>query len=179
MLQLARYSRRDTFCGHNALLISYTKREISRHQTSGGQRMNTTSEGKKGFAVMLIRETPTEPLQTIGKGSKSLLCILFTKVNIHLLLESVFLNFLGYSLTAAQMQANTTNTLLGSVVVRSSWLVCVKLLSSANEPIIICESIWFKRGTQLNDDILQLNVLHTGRLMFQLVRYLRYRGIFS
>ncbi|KER33621.1 hypothetical protein T265_00512 [Opisthorchis viverrini] len=28
-------------------------------------------------------------------------------------------------------------------------------------------------------DVLQLNVLHTGRLMFQLVRYSRYRSIFS
>ncbi|KER28095.1 hypothetical protein T265_05006 [Opisthorchis viverrini] len=28
-------------------------------------------------------------------------------------------------------------------------------------------------------DILQLKVLHTGRLMFQLARYLRYRSIFS
>ncbi|KER27258.1 hypothetical protein T265_05662 [Opisthorchis viverrini] len=42
---------------------------------------------------------PAEQLQTSGQGSKSLICILLTKLNIHLLLERVFLNFPGYSLT--------------------------------------------------------------------------------
>ncbi|KAG5448644.1 hypothetical protein CSKR_104074 [Clonorchis sinensis] len=40
------------------------------------------------------RRTPTEQLQTIEQGSKTLICISFTKLNIPLLLERVFLNFL-------------------------------------------------------------------------------------
>ncbi|KAG5441157.1 hypothetical protein CSKR_102747 [Clonorchis sinensis] len=48
---------------------------------------------------------------TIGQGSKTLICISFTKLNIHLLLERVFLNFPGYSLTVTQMQANATKRL--------------------------------------------------------------------
>ncbi|KAG5441217.1 hypothetical protein CSKR_102431, partial [Clonorchis sinensis] len=47
-------------------------------------------------------------LQTIEQGSKTLICISFTKLNIHLLLERVFLNFSGYSLTVTQIQANAT-----------------------------------------------------------------------
>ncbi|KAG5445346.1 hypothetical protein CSKR_113240 [Clonorchis sinensis] len=50
-------------------------------------------------------------LQTIGQGSKTLICILFTKLNIHLLLERVFLNFPVYPLTVTQMQANATKRL--------------------------------------------------------------------
>ncbi|KAG5452307.1 hypothetical protein CSKR_106736 [Clonorchis sinensis] len=48
---------------------------------------------------------------TIEQGSKNLICISFTKLNIHLLLERVFLNFSGYSLTATQIQANATKRL--------------------------------------------------------------------
>ncbi|KAG5453191.1 hypothetical protein CSKR_112753 [Clonorchis sinensis] len=43
--------------------------------------------------------------------SKTLICISFTKLNIHLLLERVFLNFSGYSLTVIQMQASGTKRL--------------------------------------------------------------------
>ncbi|KAG5453784.1 hypothetical protein CSKR_113840, partial [Clonorchis sinensis] len=50
-------------------------------------------------------------LQTIERGSKTLICISFTKLNIHLLLERVFLNFSGYSLTVTQMQVNATKRL--------------------------------------------------------------------
>ncbi|KAG5445433.1 hypothetical protein CSKR_103755 [Clonorchis sinensis] len=50
-------------------------------------------------------------LRTIGQGSKTLICILFTKLNTHLLLERVFLNFPGYSLTVTQIQANATRRL--------------------------------------------------------------------
>ncbi|KAG5454618.1 hypothetical protein CSKR_106010 [Clonorchis sinensis] len=46
-----------------------------------------------------------------GKGEQTLICISFTKLNIHLLLERVFLNFSGYSLTVTQMQANATKRL--------------------------------------------------------------------
>ncbi|KAG5451296.1 hypothetical protein CSKR_106581 [Clonorchis sinensis] len=35
----------------------------------------------------------------------------FAKLNIHLLLERVFLNFSGYSLTVTQIQANATKRL--------------------------------------------------------------------
>ncbi|KAG5443128.1 hypothetical protein CSKR_108541 [Clonorchis sinensis] len=44
----------------------------------------------------------------IGQGSKTLICILFTKLNIHLVLKRIFLNFPGCSLTVTQMQANAT-----------------------------------------------------------------------
>ncbi|KAG5446459.1 hypothetical protein CSKR_105827 [Clonorchis sinensis] len=49
--------------------------------------------------------------RTIEQGSKTLICIPFTKLNIHLLLERVFLNFSGYSLTVTQIQANATKRL--------------------------------------------------------------------
>ncbi|KAG5453341.1 hypothetical protein CSKR_109355 [Clonorchis sinensis] len=48
---------------------------------------------------------------TIEQGSKTLICISLTKLNIHLLLARVFLNFPGYSLTVAQMQAHATKRL--------------------------------------------------------------------
>ncbi|KAG5446448.1 hypothetical protein CSKR_105399 [Clonorchis sinensis] len=71
-----------------------------------------TVKRKKAFAVELfIGETPTQQLQTSGQRSKTLICILFTKLNIHLLLERVFLNFPGYSLTVTQMQANAAKRL--------------------------------------------------------------------
>ncbi|KER20033.1 hypothetical protein T265_11334 [Opisthorchis viverrini] len=44
---------------------------------------------------------------TTGQGSKALICILLTKLNIHLLLEHAFLNLPGYSSTATQMQPPT------------------------------------------------------------------------
>ncbi|KAG5442120.1 hypothetical protein CSKR_112740 [Clonorchis sinensis] len=44
-------------------------------------------------SIIYLR-TPTEQLQTIEQGSKTLICISFTKLNIPLLLERVFLNFL-------------------------------------------------------------------------------------
>ncbi|KAG5454748.1 hypothetical protein CSKR_104354 [Clonorchis sinensis] len=53
----------------------------------------------------------TNGLVTIEQGSKTLICISFTKLNIHLLLERVFLNFSGYSLTVSQIQANATKRL--------------------------------------------------------------------
>ncbi|KAG5442325.1 hypothetical protein CSKR_109857 [Clonorchis sinensis] len=49
--------------------------------------------------------------QTIGQGSKTLICISFTKLNIHLLLERVLLNIPGYSLAVTQMQTNATKRL--------------------------------------------------------------------
>ncbi|KAG5450866.1 hypothetical protein CSKR_110304 [Clonorchis sinensis] len=42
--------------------------------------------------VVYLR-TPTEQLQTIEQGSKTRICISFIKLNIHLLLERVSLNF--------------------------------------------------------------------------------------
>ncbi|KAG5446311.1 hypothetical protein CSKR_113503 [Clonorchis sinensis] len=48
---------------------------------------------------------------TIEQGIKTLICISFTKLNIHLLLERVFLNLSGYSLTVTQIQANATKRL--------------------------------------------------------------------
>ncbi|KAG5449078.1 hypothetical protein CSKR_100267 [Clonorchis sinensis] len=49
--------------------------------------------------------------RTIEQGSKTLICIQFTKLNIHLPLERVFLKFSGYSLTVTQIKANATNRL--------------------------------------------------------------------
>ncbi|KAG5453104.1 hypothetical protein CSKR_104190 [Clonorchis sinensis] len=46
-------------------------------------------------------------LQTIEQGSKTLICISSTKLNIHLLLERVFLNFPGYSLTTIEQGSKT------------------------------------------------------------------------
>ncbi|KAG5451198.1 hypothetical protein CSKR_102628 [Clonorchis sinensis] len=47
-------------------------------------------------------------IQTIEQESKTLICIPFTKLNVHLLLECFLLNFSGYSLTVTQIQANAT-----------------------------------------------------------------------
>ncbi|KAG5442484.1 hypothetical protein CSKR_114494 [Clonorchis sinensis] len=58
-----------------------------------------------------LQSTFGRQLQTIEQGSKTLICISFTKLNIHLLLERVFLNFSGYSLTVTQLQANATKRL--------------------------------------------------------------------
>ncbi|KAG5452265.1 hypothetical protein CSKR_106693 [Clonorchis sinensis] len=60
---------------------------------------------------LFIKETPTQQLQTIGQGSKTLICILFTKLNVYLILERVLLNFPRYLLTVTQMQVNATKRL--------------------------------------------------------------------
>ncbi|KER29221.1 hypothetical protein T265_04071 [Opisthorchis viverrini] len=47
-----------------------------------------TVKKRKAFAAeFFIKETPTEQLQTIGRGSKTLIRILLTKLNTHLLLK--------------------------------------------------------------------------------------------
>ncbi|KAG5441478.1 hypothetical protein CSKR_109820 [Clonorchis sinensis] len=46
--------------------------------------------------LLIMKKVQPEFLQTIEQGSKTLICISFTKLNIHLLLERVFLNFPGY-----------------------------------------------------------------------------------
>ncbi|KAG5441524.1 hypothetical protein CSKR_109761 [Clonorchis sinensis] len=48
--------------------------------------VNLTKRKKAFAAELFIRETPTQQLQTIGQGSKALICILFTKLDIHRLL---------------------------------------------------------------------------------------------
>ncbi|KAG5445354.1 hypothetical protein CSKR_113234 [Clonorchis sinensis] len=55
--------------------------------------LTTYKEEGLRCGVIYLR-TPTEQLQTIEQGSKTLICISFTKLNIPLLLERVFLNFL-------------------------------------------------------------------------------------
>ncbi|KAG5445372.1 hypothetical protein CSKR_104634 [Clonorchis sinensis] len=52
---------------------------------------SSIEEGLRCGVVYL--RAPTEQLQTIEQGSKTLICISFTKLNIHLLLERVFPNF--------------------------------------------------------------------------------------
>ncbi|KAG5447551.1 hypothetical protein CSKR_101325 [Clonorchis sinensis] len=67
---------------------------------------------KLGSIATSVIITDIDPqLQTIRQGSKTFICISFTKLNIHLLPERVFLNFPGYSLTVTQMQANATKRL--------------------------------------------------------------------
>ncbi|KAG5446780.1 hypothetical protein CSKR_105551, partial [Clonorchis sinensis] len=56
----------------------------------------------------LFSRLKSKTLQNIGQGSKTVICISFTKLNIDRLFERVFLNFLGYLLTVTQMQANAT-----------------------------------------------------------------------
>ncbi|KAG5441253.1 hypothetical protein CSKR_102470 [Clonorchis sinensis] len=84
--------------------------QVSRSQSQICLQMSVVRIVTICCGVVYLR-TPTEQLQTIEQGSKTLICISFTKLNIHLLLERVCLNFSGYSLTATQMQANTTKGL--------------------------------------------------------------------
>ncbi|KAG5446996.1 hypothetical protein CSKR_113981 [Clonorchis sinensis] len=49
---------------------------------------------EEGLRCVVYSRTSTEQLQTIEQGSKTLICISFTKLNIHLLLERVFPNFI-------------------------------------------------------------------------------------
>ncbi|KAG5441163.1 hypothetical protein CSKR_102741 [Clonorchis sinensis] len=88
-------------------VASYGEEALKDRLPSSESRL--TEEGFRCGAVHL--GTPTEQLQTIEQGSKTLICISFTKPNIHLLLERVFLNFSGYSLTVTQMRANATKRL--------------------------------------------------------------------
>ncbi|KER31458.1 hypothetical protein T265_12985, partial [Opisthorchis viverrini] len=55
------------------------------------------------------------------------------------------------------------------------------MLSKKSRNTLICKSIWFSRETTESPvyDILQLKVLHTGRLMIQLAGYSRYRTPFQ
>ncbi|KER33623.1 hypothetical protein T265_00514 [Opisthorchis viverrini] len=64
-------------------------------------------------------------------------------------------------------------TLRDMVANRCLWCFCCQFLSRLPEAFMrdSTESLVY--------DVLQLNVLHTGRLMFQLARYSRYRSIFS
>ncbi|KAG5453811.1 hypothetical protein CSKR_112380, partial [Clonorchis sinensis] len=68
--------------------------------------LKTLRQPTTGFALLGAHQ-----LQTIKQESKTLICISFTKLNIHLLLERVSLNFHGYSLTVTQIQANATKRL--------------------------------------------------------------------
>ncbi|KAG5454890.1 hypothetical protein CSKR_100421, partial [Clonorchis sinensis] len=61
-----------------------------------GRLVFQLEEGLRCGVVYL--RTPTEQLQTIEQGSKTLICSSFTKLNIPLLLERVFLNFLWISI---------------------------------------------------------------------------------
>ncbi|KAG5454705.1 hypothetical protein CSKR_104921, partial [Clonorchis sinensis] len=101
------YSQLSDVTGLPNVLNSKTTVNVTAFSTS-----LTTGEKKKAFAAELfIKETLTQHLQTIGQGRKTPICILLTKLNIHLLPERVFLNFSGYLLTVAQMQANATKQL--------------------------------------------------------------------
>ncbi|KAG5454040.1 hypothetical protein CSKR_102044 [Clonorchis sinensis] len=63
------------------------------HSNYAGGKYGSAKEEGLRCGVIYLR-TPTEQLQTIEQGSKTLICISFTKLNIPLLLERVFLNFL-------------------------------------------------------------------------------------
>ncbi|KER33488.1 hypothetical protein T265_00604 [Opisthorchis viverrini] len=84
------------------------KRRLFELRDSPGTQLN--------LAVLMFpghRKIPTEQLQTIsGQGSKIITCNFFLqKLNIHLLLERVFLNFSELSLKCKQMlQSDSTNS---------------------------------------------------------------------
>ncbi|KAG5446578.1 hypothetical protein CSKR_112365 [Clonorchis sinensis] len=84
--QISRYMYR-----RNTLLIRLLK--ILQKPTTGFALLGAHQEEGLRCGVIYLR-TPTEQLQTIEQGSKTLICISFTKLNIPLLLERVFLNFL-------------------------------------------------------------------------------------
>ncbi|KER19439.1 hypothetical protein T265_11791 [Opisthorchis viverrini] len=71
------------------------------------------AERKEAYAHSCLSE---KRLQTLGEGSKTLICILLTKLNIRLHLERVFLNFAGYSFNVTQMQENATKPIYNSVI---------------------------------------------------------------
>ncbi|KAG5450487.1 hypothetical protein CSKR_112688 [Clonorchis sinensis] len=89
-------------------------------------RLITCGESKAFAAELSIREHQPNRyrllnslrcgLQTIEQGSKTLRCVSFTKLNIHLLLERVFLNFSGYSLTVTQIADLREDVLLTCLV---------------------------------------------------------------
>ncbi|KAG5443195.1 hypothetical protein CSKR_110543 [Clonorchis sinensis] len=86
-----------------------TNRKICGPNPASASRLRPSRLGQPGCILALV--LPPGGMATIGQGIKTLICILFTKLNIHLLLERVFLNFPGYSLTVTQMQANATRRL--------------------------------------------------------------------
>ncbi|KER33070.1 hypothetical protein T265_00969 [Opisthorchis viverrini] len=99
-----------------------------------------------------LDKVSTEQLQTIGHGSKPLICILFKKRNIHLLLERVFLNFPGYLYTVTKLQANAME----------------QLHKFPNTGDLIINA---------KNNIHASECAAPGSLMFQLQRYSRYRDI--
>ncbi|KER32194.1 hypothetical protein T265_01629 [Opisthorchis viverrini] len=70
-------------------------------------RQSRETSTKKVFAAeLLIRKCQLNSYRLLGREASCL-----QKLNIHLLLERVFLNFPGYSLNIAQIQANVTKRL--------------------------------------------------------------------
>ncbi|KAG5450233.1 PHOsphatase [Clonorchis sinensis] len=74
-------------------------------------RLNRRTSSRLSSEIGVPDPSKDDPLQTIEQRSKTLICISFTKLHVHLLLERVFLNFSGYSLTVTQIQANATKRL--------------------------------------------------------------------
>ncbi|KAG5454470.1 hypothetical protein CSKR_114339, partial [Clonorchis sinensis] len=126
-------------------------------------------------------------LQTIEQRSKTLICISFTKLNIHLLLERVFLNFSGYSLTVTQMQANATQRLhkfrkrshfsrdAKRIYEKTYYSHASSVVSTVTPEMVYDNYTHFQislvfmgdSSESLVYDVLQMNALHTGRLVFQ------------
>ncbi|KAG5453633.1 hypothetical protein CSKR_111582 [Clonorchis sinensis] len=81
-------------------------------ESTGAEMLPGYPSLDKGSREEEVRLEPrTFRYREAEQGSKTLICISFTKLNIHPLLERVFLNFSGYSLTVTQMQANATKRL--------------------------------------------------------------------
>ncbi|KAG5450561.1 hypothetical protein CSKR_101725 [Clonorchis sinensis] len=81
---------------------------------SGGMAVKHRMLQLNEFFAFSARHYPYNTLQWRDSSevhSKTIICVSFTKLNIHLLLERVFLSFPGYSLTVTQMQVNATNRL--------------------------------------------------------------------
>ncbi|KER33873.1 hypothetical protein T265_00317 [Opisthorchis viverrini] len=74
-------------------------------------------------------ETPTDQLQTIGQGSKTLICILFTKTEHRSSLQRVCLNFPEYSLTRHKANLQEESILLAYIPISGitvTWVVSME-----------------------------------------------------
>ncbi|KAG5449454.1 hypothetical protein CSKR_105523 [Clonorchis sinensis] len=74
------------------LLTVEVAENVMVNRTFGTRKTQRCNEEGLRCGIAYLR-TPTEQLQTTEQGSKTLICISFIKLNIHLLLERVFLNF--------------------------------------------------------------------------------------
>ncbi|KER19627.1 hypothetical protein T265_11654 [Opisthorchis viverrini] len=78
------------------------------------RRLQTTAESKKTFAaLLLIRKCQLNSFRLLDREPKLSYASCLQKLNIHLLLEHVLLNFPGCSFTVVQLKANATPQISG------------------------------------------------------------------